>query len=87
MGAPITGYNSQEDREREQGIVIGEAILDDIEKELFHRYAMKAKFLSTPYMNKAIDNKVYEEVGGAKGETCKRDGTPGICVRKTRQRL
>ena len=66
MGAPITGYNSQEDREREQGVVIGEAILDDIEKELFHRYSMKAKFLSTPYMNKAIDNKVYEEVGGAK---------------------
>jgi len=64
MGAPIIGYNSLEDREREQGVVIGEAILDDIEKELFDRYSMKAKFLSTPYMSKAIDNKAYEEAGG-----------------------
>ena len=63
MGAPIIGYNSPEDREREQGVVIGEAILDDIEKELLDRYSMKAKFLSTPYMNKAIDNKAYEEAG------------------------
>lgn len=66
MGAPVIGYSSQEDREREQGVVIGEAILDDIEKELFNRYAMKAKFLSTPYMNKAIDNKAYEEADGEK---------------------
>ena len=85
-----------------QGVVIGEAILDDM-KELFNRYAMKAKFLSTPYMNKAIDNKAYEKADGEKanmqtrwyaryfaferrGECDKRLGV-GVCVHSSRMVL
>ena len=63
MGAPIVGFASQEDGEREQGEIIGKAILDDIEKELFDRYKIKARFLSTPYMNKAVDRTEFVSVG------------------------
>ena len=50
MGAPRPGYVAVDDREDAQRDEIGEGWLDAVEARLFERFAMKASFLSTPYM-------------------------------------
>lgn len=50
MGAPRAGYVAADDREDDQRAEIGEGWLDAVEARLFKRFAMRARFLSTPYM-------------------------------------
>jgi protein dispatched 1 len=50
MGAPRPGYVAVDDREGAQRDEIGEGWLDAVEAKLFERFAMRASFLSTPYM-------------------------------------
>ena len=50
MGAPRAGFVAADDEENKQRSEIGELWLDFVEQALFKRFAMKAEFLSTPYM-------------------------------------
>ena len=56
MGAPRPGYVAADDREDEQRAEIGEGWLDAVEARLFERFAMRARFLSTPYMGLLNEN-------------------------------
>ena len=56
MGAPRAGYVAVDDREDDQRAEIGEGWLDAVEASLFRRFAMKARFLSTPYMGLVNEN-------------------------------
>ena len=56
MGAPRAGYVAADDREDDQRAEIGEGWLDAVEARLFERFAMKARFLSTPYMGLVNEN-------------------------------
>ena len=56
MGAPRAGYVAADDREDDQRAEIGEGWLDAVEARLFKRFAMRARFLSTPYMGLLNEN-------------------------------